>query len=42
LRIIFKKEKSYLAWYHPTTIQCRLMWNRREDCKAWFRLQTTL
>jgi len=24
LHIIFKKEKSYLAWYHPTTSQCRL------------------
>jgi len=22
LHIIFKKEKSYLAWYHPTTSQC--------------------
>jgi len=22
--MIFKKEKSYLAWYHPTTSQCRL------------------
>jgi len=21
---MFKKEKSYLAWYHPTTRQCRL------------------
>jgi len=21
---MFKKEKSYLAWYHPTTSQCRL------------------
>jgi len=20
---MFKKEKSYLAWYHPTTSQCR-------------------
>jgi len=19
---MFKKEKSYLAWYHPTTSQC--------------------
>jgi len=26
---MFKKEKSYLAWYHPTTSQCtcRLTWN---------------
>jgi len=24
LHIIFKKDKSYLAWYHPTTSQCRL------------------
>jgi len=24
LHIMFKKEKSYLAWYHPTTSQCRL------------------
>jgi len=39
---MFKKEKSYLAWYHPTTIQCRLTQNRREDCKASCRLQTTL
>jgi len=22
--IMFKKEKSYLAWYHPTTSRCRL------------------
>jgi len=22
---MFKKEKSYLAWYHPSTRQCRLM-----------------
>jgi len=21
---MFMKEKSYLAWYHPTTSQCRL------------------
>jgi len=21
---MFKKEKSYLTWYHPTTSQCRL------------------
>jgi len=21
---MFKKEKCYLAWYHPTTTQCRL------------------
>jgi len=21
---MFKKEKSYLAWYQPTTSQCRL------------------
>jgi len=21
---MFKKEKSYPAWYHPTTSQCRL------------------
>jgi len=21
---MFKKEKSHLAWYHPTTRQCRL------------------
>jgi len=21
---MFKKEKSYQAWYHPTTRQCRL------------------
>jgi len=21
---MFKKEKSYLAWYHPTTSKCRL------------------
>jgi len=21
---MFKKEKSYLAWYHPTTSQCKL------------------
>jgi len=21
---MFKKEKSYLAWYHPTTSYCRL------------------
>jgi len=21
---MFKKVKSYLAWYHPTTSQCRL------------------
>jgi len=20
---MFKKEKCYLAWYHPTTSQCR-------------------
>jgi len=40
---MFKKEKSYLACYHPTTIQCtcRLTWNRREDYKAWCRLQFT-
>jgi len=24
LHIMFKKRKSYLAWYHPTTSQCRL------------------
>jgi len=24
LHIMFKKEKCYLAWYHPTTSQCRL------------------
>jgi len=36
--IIFKKEKSSLAWYHPTTSQCRLTQNRGEDCKAWCRL----
>jgi len=24
LHIIFKKENSNLAWYHPTTSQCRL------------------
>jgi len=24
LYIMFKKQKSYLAWYHPTTSQCRL------------------
>jgi len=22
--IMFKKEKSYLAWYHPTSSRCRL------------------
>jgi len=21
---MFKKDKRYLAWYHPTTSQCRL------------------
>jgi len=21
---MFRKEKIYLAWYHPTTSQCRL------------------
>jgi len=21
---MFEKEKCYLAWYHPTTSQCRL------------------
>jgi len=35
---MFKKEKCYLAWYHPTTSQCRLTWNRCEDCKALCRL----
>jgi len=24
MHIMFKKEKSYLASYHPTTSQCRL------------------
>jgi len=24
MHIMFKKGKSYLAWYHPTTSQCRL------------------
>jgi len=24
LHITFKKEKRYVAWYHPTTSQCRL------------------
>jgi len=24
LHIMFKKEKCYLAWYHPTTSHCRL------------------
>jgi len=40
--LMFKKEKSYLAWCHTTTSQCRLTWNRREDYKVWCRLQTTL
>jgi len=39
---MFKKEKSYLAQHHPKTSQCKLTKNRREDCKAWCRLQTTL
>jgi len=28
---MFKKEKYYLAWYHPTTSQCRLTKNGCED-----------
>jgi len=36
---MFKKVKCYLAWYHPTTSQCRLTQNRCEDCKALCRLQ---
>jgi len=28
---MFKKEKCYLAWYHPTTSQCRHTWNGCED-----------
>jgi len=40
---MFKKEKSYLPWYHPTISQYRLTYlNRREDCKAWCRLHTTI
>jgi len=39
---MFRKDKSYLAWYHPTTSQCRLTYNRREDSKASYRLQTKL
>jgi len=39
---VFKNEKTYLPWYLPTTSQCRLTYNRREDCKAWWRRQATL
>jgi len=38
------KKKSYLAWYHPTTTNQSMQAHeeKREDCKAWCRLQTTL
>jgi len=36
------KKLSGLVQFHPATSQCRLTKNRRENCKAWLRLQTTL